>query len=70
MGQAAVGLAAGLLIQRLFFAPADLPQYGMNVTTLQVPLFATAALAHKVIPADVGYADIRSAHTLELYLAH
>ena len=33
-------------------------------------LFATAALAHKVIPADVGYADIRSAHTLELYLAH
>lgn len=67
---AALGLAGGLLVQGLFFEPADLPQYGMNVTTLQVPLFATAALAHKVIPADVGYADIRSAHTLELYLAH
>jgi hypothetical protein len=40
---AAVGLALGLLIQGLFFAPFDLPQYGMNVTTLLVPLLAVAA---------------------------
>ena len=30
----------GCSIQGLFFAPFDLPQYGMNVTTLLVPLFA------------------------------
>ena len=35
---AAIGLALGLLVQGLFFAPQDLPQYGMNVTTLLVPL--------------------------------
>lgn len=42
---AAIGLAIGLLLQGLFFAPFDLPQYGMNVTTLLVPLFALTALA-------------------------
>ena len=51
---AAIGLALGLLIQGLFFAPFDLPQYGMNVTTLLVPLFGLAALARAVIapPTD------------------
>ena len=39
---AAFGLALGLLLQGLFFVPADLPQFGMNVTTLLVPLFALA----------------------------
>ncbi len=29
-----VGLALGLLIQGLLFAPFDLPQYGINVTNL------------------------------------
>ena len=42
---AAFGLALGLLLQGLFFVPTDLPQYGMNVTTLLVPLFAIQALA-------------------------
>src|SRR5690606_17137100 len=37
----AIGLAAGLLIQSVFFAQSDLPQYGMNVTTLLLPLFVT-----------------------------
>src|SRR5437588_12296525 len=36
----AVGLAIGLLVQGLFFSPVDLPHYGMNVTTLLVPVFA------------------------------
>jgi len=31
---AAIGLAVGLAIQGLFFAPFDLPQYGINVTLL------------------------------------
>ena len=37
---AAIGLAVGLAIQSLFLAPADLPQYFMNVSTLLFPLFA------------------------------
>ena len=35
-GATAIGLAAGLLLQGLLFAQFDLPQYGMNVTTLPV----------------------------------
>lgn len=67
---AAVGLALGLLVQGLFFAPLDLPQYGMNVTTLLVPLFATAALARRVIPAKVAYVDITYAQALKLSVAY
>lgn len=67
---AAIGLAAGLLIQGLFFAPTDLPQYGMNVTTLLVPLYATAALARRVIPEQVAYVDIRYAQAFKLALAY
>lgn len=67
---AALGLAAGLLIQGLFFAPFDLPQYGMNVTTLLVPLFATAALARRIIPASLAYVDIRYSQALRLSLAY
>ena len=40
-----LALALGLLVQGLFFAPFDLPQYGMNVTTLLVPLFALIGFA-------------------------
>ena len=69
-GPAAIGLASGLLIQGLFFAPGDLPQYAMNVTTLLVPLFATAAIARKVIPDAVAYVDIRYAQALKLSLAY
>jgi hypothetical protein len=42
---AAVGLALGLPVQGMFFAPFDLPQYGMNVAKLLLPLFALQALA-------------------------
>ena len=47
-GAASIGLAAGLLIQGLFFAPFDLPQYGMNVTTLLVPLWGIHLLARRM----------------------
>ena len=67
---AAIGLAAGLLVQSLFFAPQDLPQYGMNVTTLLVPLFATAALARRIIPRNVAYVDIGYAQTFKLSVAY
>ena len=67
---AAIGLAGGLLIQSLFFAPPDLPQYGMNVTTLLVPLFATAALAKRIVPETMAYVDMSYAQTFKLSVAY
>ncbi|WP_029059633.1 energy-coupling factor ABC transporter permease [Stappia stellulata] len=65
-GPAAVGLALGLLAQGLFFAPFDLPQYGMNVTTLLVPLYAMSLIAARVIPAHTPYKDVSYAQALAL----
>lgn len=67
---AALGLAGGLLTQGLFFAPHDMAQYGMNVTTLLVPLFASAAWAQRIIPACTAYVDISYAQALKLSLAY
>jgi hypothetical protein len=67
---AAIGLAAGLLIQSLFFAPTDLPMYLVNVTTLLMPLFAIDALAKRVIPRDRAYVDLRYGDVLKLSLAY
>jgi ABC-type Co2+ transport system permease subunit len=67
---AACGLALGLLAQGLLFEPADLPQYGMNVTTLLVPLFAIRALAERVIPGKSAYADLRYGQALALSTAY
>lgn len=67
---AAIGLAGGLLLQGVFFAPFDLPQFGMNVTTLLVPLFATAALAERIIPQRTAYVDIGYSQALKLSLAY
>lgn len=63
---AALGLALGLLIQGLFFAPFDLPQYGMNVTTLLVPLFAVGAVARRVIAPATPYVALRYRQALAL----
>ncbi|MBE9638664.1 energy-coupling factor ABC transporter permease [Salipiger mangrovisoli] len=63
---AAMGLALGLLVQGLFFAPTDLPMYFVNVTTLLVPLFATAALARRVVPEGTAYVDLSYADVLKL----
>jgi ABC-type Co2+ transport system permease subunit len=67
---AAIGLALGLLIQGLFFAPFDLPQYFANVTTLLVPLFAIRALAGKIIAADTPYVDLKYRQALALSTAY
>lgn len=67
---AAFGLAFGLLIQGLFFAPFDLPQYGINVTTLLMPLFAMAYVASKVIPKNIAYKDIKYKDALKLSLVY
>ncbi len=67
---AAIGLALGLLIQGLFFAPQDLPQYGMNVTTLLVPLLLVGALARRIIPPSTAYKDVQYRHCLALSTAY
>lgn len=67
---AAIGLATGLLLQGLFFAPFDLPQYGMNVTTLLVPLFAIEALSRRIIRPETAYVDLRYSQALALSTAY
>ncbi|WP_457745582.1 energy-coupling factor ABC transporter permease [Sulfurimonas sp.] len=63
---AAVGLALGLLIQGLFFAQFDLPQYGINVTTLLASMFVLNIAAKKIIPKGVAYKDISYSQLLKL----
>ena len=70
LAPAGIGLSAGLLIQGLFFAPFDLPNYSINVTTLLVPLFAMAVLARKVIPENMAYKDLKYSQTLKLSAAY
>lgn len=67
---AALGLAIGLLAQGLLVAPADLPQYGMNVTSLLVPLLAINVLAQRVIPANTAYKDVTYGQALKLSTAY
>lgn len=67
---ASLGLALGLAAQSLFFAPADLPQYGMNVTTLLIPLFLVAELAKRVVKPGTAYTDIGYAQAFKLSVAY
>lgn len=69
-GAAAIGLAFGLLLQGLFFAPFDLPQYGMNVTTLLVPLWGISLLAAKIIPQKTAYVDVSYGQAFALSTAY
>ena len=66
MAPTAIGLASGLLLQGLFFAPFDLPQYGMNLTTLLVPLFGLQYVASRVIAANTPYVRLRYRQALAL----
>ena len=67
---AGIGLAVGLLLQGLFFAPFDLPNYSINVTTLLAPLFVMAVLAKRLIPDNVAYKDLAYTQVLKLSLAY
>jgi ABC-type Co2+ transport system permease subunit len=67
---AAFGLALGLLLQGIFFVPSDLPQYGMNVTTILVPLFAIGALANRIVARDTAYVDLMYRQALSLSTAY
>ena len=63
---AAIGLAAGLAIQGLFLAPADLPQYFMNTSTLLFPLFAISWVAGRIIAPNTAYVDCTYIQVLKL----
>ena len=63
---AAIGLAVGLAIQGLFLAPADLPQYCMNVSTLLFPLFAISWVAGRIIAPNTAYVDCTFKQVLKL----
>jgi ABC-type Co2+ transport system permease subunit len=63
---AALGLALALLLQGLLFEPKNLPQYGMNVTTLLVPLFVMQAVAQRVIARNTAYVDLKYSQALAL----
>jgi hypothetical protein len=67
---AAIGLALGLLIQGMFFAPTDLPMYFVNLTTLLVPLFAISALAKRLIAPGTRYVDLSYAQAFKLSTAY
>jgi hypothetical protein len=69
-GPAAIGLALGLAIQGQFFEPADIPQYGMNVTTLIIPLFAMSFLAKRIIPMQTAYTELKYRQALSLSTAY
>lgn len=67
---AAFGLALGLLAQGVFFAPIDLPQYFVNVTTLLVPLYAVRELAKRIIAPNTAYVDLKYSQALALSTAY
>lgn len=64
----ALGLTFGLLIQGIFFAPTDLPQFGMNLTSLLLPLFAMSLLARQIVKPSTAYVDLSYRQTLKLSL--
>lgn len=66
LGPTAVGLSLGLLAQGLFFEPSDLAQYGMNVTTLLVPLFVVNAYINKTIPQNTTFVQLRYPELLKI----
>lgn len=68
-GAASIGLALGLLLQGVVFEPIDLPQYGMNLTTLIVPLWAISVLAKRLIAPNTAYVDLKYSQTFALSAA-
>jgi len=63
---AMIGLAMGLLIQGVFFAQFDLPQYGINVTTLLASMLILYGARKRIIPEGVAYKDLTYTQLLKL----
>ncbi|MEY3629736.1 MAG: hypothetical protein RLY91_1502 [Pseudomonadota bacterium] len=64
----ALGLTLGLFVQGIFFAPTDLPQFGMNLTSLLLPLFVMSLVARQIIKPSTAYVDLSYRQTLKLSL--
>ena len=63
---AVIGLSLGLLIQGVFFAQFDLPQYGINVTTLLASMLILNYAVSKIIPKGTAYKDISYSAMLKM----
>ena len=58
LAPAMLGLAFGLLLQGITVAHFDLPQYGINVTTLLASMLMLHIATKKIIPQKMAYKDI------------
>jgi len=63
---AMMGLALGLLIQGVTVAQFDLPQYGINVTTLLASMVILNYATEKIIPKGTAYKDISYSQMLKM----
>ena len=62
------GLALGLLLQGVTVAQFDLPQYGINVTTLLASMIILNMATKKIVPEGTAYKDISYAQMLKMSL--
>ena len=63
---AMIGLALGLLIQGVTVAQFDLPQYGINVTTLLASMVILNYATQKIVPKGTAYKDITYTQMLKM----
>ncbi len=66
LAPAMIGLSLGLLIQGVFFAQFDLPQYGINVTTLLASMLILNEAVKRIIPQGIAYKDISYSQMLKM----
>jgi len=65
---AMIGLALGLLLQGITVAQFDLPQYGINVTTLLASMVMLHYATQKIVPKGTAYKDISYTQMLKMSL--
>ena len=63
---AMIGLALGLLLQGVTVAQFDLPQYGINVTTLLASMLILNYATEKIVPKGTAYKDISYTQMLKM----
>jgi len=63
---AMIGLALGLLLQGVTVAQFDLPQYGINVTTLLASMLVLNYATEKIVPKGTAYKDISYTQMLKM----
>ncbi|MCK4440673.1 MAG: energy-coupling factor ABC transporter permease [Sulfurovaceae bacterium] len=65
---AMMGLALGLLLQGITVAQFDLPQYGINVTTLLASMLILYQATKKIVSQGTAYKDISYLQMLKMSL--